>query len=168
MPKWATRERQAYLVNLFHESNGFCVYGHKNCKNLDHHYINYIDDLIKDWIASDRSDTIAKYQSEYNERHKLRDRLPLRGQFSGIAKDIYYDSQPLFYIEDISINALTFKPFIKIRICSSNTRLFVDISGVIKNLSKNARRKLIRHAKTDKYSEILNPICINAVRDYLK
>ena len=168
MPKWATIERKTYLVNLFHDSNGFCVYGHKNCTNPEHHYINYIDDLIRDWIASDRRDTIARYQAEYNERHRLRDRLPLRGQFSGIAKDIYYDHQPLFYIENIGINGVTFKPFIKIRICSSNTHIYVDISNTLKSMSKNARRRLIRHACKDKYSEILNPVCINAVKDYLK
>ncbi len=31
-PKWVTPERQACLVKLFADSQGFCVYGHKPCK----------------------------------------------------------------------------------------------------------------------------------------
>ncbi len=31
-PKWVTPERQACLVKLFADSQGFCIYGHKPCK----------------------------------------------------------------------------------------------------------------------------------------
>ena len=54
-PKWATPERQNHLVSLFLRSGGFCVFGGKPCTNPErHHYVPYIEALVKDWIADDR------------------------------------------------------------------------------------------------------------------
>ena len=37
MPKWATPERQTYLVKLFTESGSKCLQGHVNCPMLEHY-----------------------------------------------------------------------------------------------------------------------------------
>ena len=89
-------------------------------------------------------------------------------EFSGISRDIYHDTQPFFFIEKTGISGLTFKPFAKLRLASSGTRLYVDISDVLKPLSKNARRKAVRYAKSDNAlrNEIYS-LCSTAVKKYI-
>ena len=68
----------------------------------------------------------------------------------------------------MGISGLTLKPFAKLRLASSGTRLYVDISDVLKPLSKNARRKAVRYGKSD--NALLNDInatCYQAVKHYL-
>jgi hypothetical protein len=74
-------------------------------------------------------------------------RFPLRGQFSAIAKDIFYPEQPSHYVEGLGISGLTFKPFAKVRIASSYMRLFVDLGDTLKSVPKVKRRKAIRYGK---------------------
>jgi len=164
-PKWATPDRQAYLVELFLRSQGFCVFGHKPCPYREHHYELYIDNLIKDWAADDRAKAAADWQAERKALHGLGERsYPLRGEFSAIAKDIFFGNQAQFYLEGIGISALTFKPFAKVRIASSYMRLHVDLADSLKDTSKNARRKALRYGKlTDTAKHRVK----RAVRHYL-
>ena len=74
-------------------------------------------------------------------------RLPVKGQFNAIGKDIFYASQPSHYIEGLGISGLTFKPFAKVRIASSYMRLFVDLGDAFKGVAKVKRRKAIRYGK---------------------
>jgi hypothetical protein len=147
-PKWATSNRQAHLVRLFLQSGGFCVYGHKPCSNPAHHYELYIEGIIKDWVADDRGQSQALWETERKALHSLGERrYPLRGQFSAIAKDIFYPEQPSHYLEGLGISGLTFKPFAKVRVSSSYMRLFVDLGDTLKDVPKVKRRKAIRYGK---------------------
>ncbi|MDY6912057.1 MAG: hypothetical protein SVM79_06875 [Chloroflexota bacterium] len=168
MPKWATPERQAYLVNLFMRSKGFCIYGHKPCTNPDHHYVNFCEDLIHDWIGDDRAERQALWQAEQREMHFLNERGKLGSQFDSVAKEVFYAKQPLYYVEGLGISGLTFKPFAKVRLSSSYTCLHVDISHAVKGISKNRKRKAIRYGKLP--YELWNTIdqtCSLAVKHYL-
>lgn len=167
MPKWVNETRQDYLIELFHSSHGFCVFGHEKCQFEKHHYINYIDDLVKDWIQIDRINANANYKAEYDTRHKLRDRLPLHGQFSGIAKDIFFDNQPMYEIEAIGISASNYHPIAKIRLASSNTRIYVDLCESLSGLSKNKKRKLLRYANGKNFDNRIDTACYKAVKHYL-
>jgi hypothetical protein len=101
-PKWTTPTRQTYLVTLFLTNRGFCVFGHPKCTIPEHHYEIYIDDLVTDWKAEDRAQRQAEWQAEFKDRHIANERrLPLHGRFSAIGKDIYYESQPEFYLEGL-------------------------------------------------------------------
>ena len=127
------------------------------------------EDQIKYWIDDDRERVRYEWELERRALHHTSDRvLPLRGQFSGISRDIYHDTQPFFFIEKTGISGLTFKPFAKLRLASSGTRLYVDISDVLKPLSKNARRKAVRYAKSDNAlrNEIYS-LCSTAVKKYI-
>jgi hypothetical protein len=147
-PKWATPNRQAHLVRLFLQSGGFCVYGHRPCPNPAHHYEVYIEALIKDWIADDRGQSQALWETERKALHSLGERrFPVKGQFNAIAKDIFYASQPSHYIEGLGISGLTFKPFAKVRVSSSYMRLFVEVADAFKGVAKVKRRKAIRYGK---------------------
>ena len=127
------------------------------------------EDLIKYWINDDRERDRFEWEIERENLHRTSDRtLPLRGQFSAVSRDIWHDSQPLYYLETLGISGLTFKPFAKLRLASSGTRLYVDVSDIFKPLSKNAKRKAIRYGKPN--NAIQNEIrhtCVEAVKSYL-
>jgi hypothetical protein len=169
-PKWATPIRQAHLVSIFLRSRGFCVFGHPQCPIPEHYYEVYIEGLIADWQADDRQQDTADWQEERKRLHSLAERrYPLRGQFSSIAKDIFFSQQPLFYLLGLGISGLTFKPFARIRLASSYVHLFVDLGDSLKGVSKNKRRKAIRYGKAlpiEKQREV-ELVCRLAVKHYL-
>jgi len=113
-PKWLTADRKAHLIVLFSHSKGFCVFGHKPCPYPKHHYETFIDDLIADWVAEDKSRQQAEWQSEKQALHSLGEhRKPIKGRFNAIGKDIFYANQPQYYLIGLGISGLTFKPFAK-------------------------------------------------------
>ena len=171
-PKWVVSNpnRQTKLIELFLRSKGFCVFGHKNCLIPEHHYEVFIEGLIKDWIADDRSQAIAEAKAEGKSLHNLGERLsPLRGKFSSISKDIFYEHRPLFYLEGLGISGLTFKPIAKVKLSSSYMRLYVELGDSLQPLSKNKKRKALRYGKPlpQTIQEQVNDICNLAIRHYL-
>ena len=170
-PKWATPSRQTQLVSIFLRSRGFCVFGHPHCLIPEHYYEVYIEGLIADWQADDRQQDTADWQEERKRLHSLAERrYPLRGQFSSIAKDIFFARQPLFYLLGMGISGLTFKPFARIRLASSYVHLFVDLGDTLKGVSKSKRRKAIRYGKplTVELQGEIEQVCRLAVTHYLE
>ncbi len=170
LPQWSTPNRQAHLVKLFLDSGGFCVYGHKNCQIADHHYEVYIEALIDDWQAGDREQAKLEWQAERKALHSLGEcRLPIRGRFSNIARDIFFGRQPLFYLEALGISGLKLQPFAKVKLASSYLRLYVDLGDSLRGISKNKRRKAIRYGKElpKSIQERIAEKVRLAVKDYL-
>ena len=100
LPKWSTPNRQVFLVKLFLDSGGFCIYGHTNCPIPAHYYEIAIEHIIENWKEDDREN----WKLEQKAIHSLGERkYPIRGRFSNIAKDIFFDKQPLFYLEALGI-----------------------------------------------------------------
>ncbi len=169
-PKWATPDRQNSLIELFLSSGGFCVYGHKPCLIPEHHYSIYIELLIRDWQQSDRDDRLALWQAEQRAMHSLGERTyPATGRFNAVSRDIYHDSQPLYYFQGQSVSGLTLLPFVMVRIASSYMRLFVDLGTELRQVSKSKRRKAIRYGKPlpQETEAIIRRKVLEAVRDYL-
>ena len=169
-PKWVTLDRQTYLVRLFLDSKGFCVFGHKPCPIPEHHYEVYIEYLIADWKADDRVQRQAEWEAERRQMHRVGERCyPLHGQFSAVSKDIFFAEQPLYYLLGLGISGLTFKPFAQIRLSSSFVSLYIDLGDTLKGLSKSKRRKAIRYGKPLPYEiqRAIGNICRLAVRHYL-
>jgi hypothetical protein len=163
-PKWATPDRQSCLVRLFVRSRGFCVFGHKNCLIPEHHYEVFAEVLIKEWVADDRIQRQAEWQAEQRLLHLTNDRrYPLNGQFSGVGKDIFYSSQPQYYLIGLGMSGLTFKPFVKIRLASSYMNLHIDLGDSLRDQSKNKRRKAIRYGKV---TDTIQARIREAVRHY--
>lgn len=169
-PKWSTPDRKAYLVKLFLDSGGFCVFGHSGCQIPEHHYSIFIESLIGDWQADDRQQARLEWLAERKAMHSLGERsYPLSGRFSAISQAIWHDSQPLYYLEALGISGITFKPFAKVKLASSYMRLHVDLDDSLRTVSKNKRRKAIRYGKplpkpaSDRIAERI----LKAVRDYL-
>jgi len=171
IPNWNTPSRQQHLVDLFLDSGGFCVFGHKPCTNPEHHYINFIEGLITDWKADDRAQDSAEWQAERQRLHSLGERrYPIRGQFNNISQDIFFGNQPLFYLVGLGVSGLTLSPFAKVRVSSSYANLFIDLGDTLKGVSKNRRRKAMRYGKPlpIEYRRRVELICREAVRHYLK
>ncbi|MBA7534013.1 hypothetical protein ES705_26259 [subsurface metagenome] len=169
LPKWATLDRRNVLVQLFLSSGGFCVYGHKKCLIPEHHYSPYIELLIKDWKHLDRELDNALWEAERKALHSLGQRTyPVRGQFSAVSRDIYAESQPLYYLDGQAVSGLTFKPFVRVRLASSYIRLYVDLGEALRQVSKNKRRKAIRYGKAlpKSVKRAISSKVLEAVKDY--
>ena len=125
--------------------------------------------LIKDWITDDKAQRQVEYQAEYRARHSTYERrFPLHGRFSAISQEIFYDSQPEYYLENLGISGLTFKPFARVRIASSPMRLHIDLGDSFKGLSKCKKRKAVRYGKIPKdLEDRINDVCWKAVKQYL-
>ena len=201
MPKWASAERQAQLIELWAEYGNRCLLGHTACEVYEHYihhkpkplfgvkaklvkcidrYGNPILDyngkplmavqynpvphwvtipevirlydlklthIIGDWIAEDRQAKAYERKAIARLLHTIPEVGKLRGRFSAISRDIYHESQPIYFIECLGISGLTFKPFAKVRIASSYTRLFVDLQAPLVRVSKNRKRKYLRYGK---------------------
>lgn len=170
-PKWVRPDRQAYLVNLFHDSGGFCVYGERPCQDpLRHHYIFYIDKVIRNWVLDGIAEREALWIVEQKAIHSLAEVGRPRGQFSMVARDIFHARQPHWYLEGIGFSPLTFAPFAKVRIASSLRCLHVDLGDSLNQLSKSKRRKVIRYGKPlpKALQEDVDELCNRAVRHYLR
>ena len=169
LPKWATPERKDALIQLFVDSGGFCVYGHKNCLIPEHHYSLYIELLIQDWKQLDKELSNALWQAERKALHSVGERTyPIRGQFSGVSREIYAGNQPLYYLDGQAVSGLTFKPFVRVRLASSYIRLYVDLGEALREASKSQRRKAIRYGKPlPKSAKVaVSRKVLEAVRDY--
>jgi len=201
MPKWATNERQAQLLDLWAKYGNRCLLGHTACDDFQHYvyhrpkplfgikpkpikcvdrYGNPILDkegnplwtveyepiphwvtnpevirlydlrlaeVIGDWIAEDKQAKAYERKAISRLLHTIPEVGKLRGQFNAISRDIYHESQPTYFIECLGISGLTFKPFAKVRIASTYTRLLVDLKAPLANVSKNRKRKFIRYGK---------------------
>ncbi|GAH89269.1 unnamed protein product, partial [marine sediment metagenome] len=166
LPQWATLDRRNFLVQLFLVSGGFCIYGHKNCPIPAHHYEIAIEYIIENWKQDDRED----WKLERKALHQLGARsYPVRGQFSAVSRDIYAESQPLYYFEGQAVSSETFKPFVKVRLASSYIRLFVDLGEALRQVSKNKRRKAIRYGKPlpQSIEVVIRQKVLEAVKHYL-
>jgi hypothetical protein len=201
MPKWATNERQAQLLDLWAKYGNRCLLGHTACDDFEHYiyrkpkplfgikpkpikcvdrYGNPILDnngqplwtveykpiphwvsnpevirlydlrlaeVIGDWIAEDKQAKAYERRAISRMLHSIPEVGKLRGQFNAISRDIYHESQPIYFIECLGISGLTFKPFAKVRIASSYTRLLVDLQAPLARVSKNRKRKYLRYGK---------------------
>ncbi|MBA7697874.1 hypothetical protein ES703_106546 [subsurface metagenome] len=110
---------------------------------------DYITELVIDgWKADDREARGLEYRLESRILHHLAEpTYPLRGAFSAISKDIWASNQPLFYLQNLGMSGVTFKPFAKVRLSSSYLRLYVDLGNLLRGVSKSKRRKAIRYGK---------------------
>ena len=104
-------------------------------------------EVIADWIKEDRQARVYLNRVMSRSLHLLPEVGSVRGSFNAISRDIYHDGQPQYFVEALGISGVTLRPFAKIRIASSYTRLHVDISQPLKTLSKNRKRKFIRYSK---------------------
>jgi len=104
-------------------------------------------EVIEDWVREDKQAKAYERRAISRMLHSIPEVGKLRGEFNAISRDIYHESQPTYFIECLGISGLTFKPFAKVRIASTYTRLLVDLKAPLTSVSKNRKRKFIRYGK---------------------
>jgi len=171
-PKWAKPNRQAYLASLIQAylaERGWLF----DLLTGDFYHPQYdarIKPIIANWVEDDKADAKALWGMEQAAIHGLGEHsYPLRGEFSTVAKDIYYARQPQYYLIGLGISALSFKPFAKVRLASSFVALHVNLGDALKEASKNKRRKAIRYGKAlpKEIQDKVDLLCSKAVKHYL-
>jgi len=142
-PQWATPERRNFLVELFLESRGFCVYGHgMTCLNPHHHYELVIDDRIEEFKRSDREERSYLWKLLERRLHAAPNKRIQRGPFDSIRREQYLAARPIFLVVGIGVNAFTQRRVAKVEIPGLEKVIWVDLSGV--EVSKRRLRKLSR------------------------
>jgi len=122
-----------------------------------------VEDLIEHWKSDDRDAKAYQLKLERRELHRLDERRPRRSPL--FDPEIFYSGQPVFYLEGLGVSAdYPFRPVAKVRLASSSVKLFIDLTEVLRPLSKNQRRKALRHNKPSK--EVFEAICL-AVKRHL-
>lgn len=149
-----------------------CGYGDYACyEPFGAHYELYIAQIIKEHANSKRSLKALEWENEQKIMHSLGERrTPLRGRFSNISRDIRQSTQPLYYLEGIGIDLLTFKPFAKVRLVSSWIHLFIPLGDTLRGMSANRKHKVIRYGKPipNQINEQIHDLISQGVREYLK
>ena len=190
-PQWATPQRRALLVELFQHSRlvwlspdspirGFCMDGQCSkvspanpapyCQECERFFQNYIEPIIKGWIADDKVGQTALWRQEQRRLHHMTDERGWRNQlFDPVAKDVFFQQQPPYYLEGVGISGLTFTRIAKVRVSSTPVRLFVDVaeSKQPKKLGQNARKRLRRRAGLlMEEDRTIDQLCSAAVKDF--
>ncbi len=171
LPKWATLDRRNVLASIL--TDYLAIKGWKldlmtgEFYNLD--YEARIKPIIADWKHLDREQDRAEWEAERKALHSLGERsYPIRGQFSAVSRDIYAESQPLYYLEGQAVSGITLTPFVRVRLASSYIRLYVDLGEALRQVSKSQRRKAIRYGKAlpKSVKRAISSKVLEAVRDY--
>ena len=189
-PQWATPQRRALLVELFQRSTlvwlspdspirGFCMDSQCSmsadnpvpfCQGCPRFFQNYIEPVIKGWIAEDKVEQVALWQQEQRRLHHMTDERGWRNQrFDPVAKDVFFQQQPPYYLEGVGISGLTFTRIAKVRVPSTPVRLFVDVASSkrLKKLGQNARKRLRRRpALLLQEDRTIDQLCRAAVKDF--
>ncbi len=148
-PRWATPERKNYLQSLLLEYLRDRKGWKLDLMTGEFYHSDYekrINGLIKDWQAADREQALFEWQEEQKRIHSLGEKgLPLRGRFSAVAREVYHDAQPLYYLIGLGMSGVTKHQFAKVRLASSYLTLHIDLEDSLRPMSKNKRRKAIRY-----------------------
>lgn len=139
-----------------------------NRKQIARLYAYLSEMQIESWKKEDRLLRQAELRAWQRELHRLPTRNKPRCEFNA---DNFFDNQPIYYLDGFGINALTFKPFARVRLSSGYACIFVELDkGIFRGVSKSRKRKAIRYGKplpetTDKR---VNLLVRQAVKHYLK
>ena len=159
-PLWATPARKTFLIRLFHNGHGACIYGHPDCEVADHYYEFYSEMVIDLWKAQDREERAEAWKLEKRQLHP-RFRLIRRGPWDTIRREEFLASRPLWKVQAIGVGAFTFQRVVKVEIPALEKVIWVNIPRPA-GMGKNQRRKLVRYGK-GKLPEELEPTMVSLV-----
>lgn len=138
--------------------------------DLRHLYDDVTESIIAEWKAEDTERRNFEWKLE--QRTITGEKGRWKRRFDPVARDVFMANQPEYYLVGLGIDALNFKRVALVRIPSTSTHLFVDVSrvGTFRRLSKNQRRKIVRYGGSppaDLMGEIKS-LCQEAVMDWWK
>ena len=124
----------------------------------------HLEGLIDQWKAEDRAKAQALWKRELQLMHQAPDHKGWGRRYDPVSREQFLLSQPPYYLEGVGLSGLTFKRVAKIKLPSTNLRLFVDVAKA-KVQSKNQRRKARRYGQVTA-NETLDEVCNLAVKDF--
>jgi len=139
------------------------------CQECGRFFQNYIEPVIKGWIAEDKVEQVALWRQEQRRLHHMTDERGWRNQrFDAVAKDVFFQQQPDYYLEGIGISGLTFTRIAKVRVPSTPVRLFVDVadSKLPKKMGQNARKRARRRGLLIGEDKSIDSLCRKAVQHF--
>jgi len=120
---------------------------------------------IHSWIAEDRDR--RSYEWHLEQQQIIDGTYGKYGsRFDPVARDVYFQNRPEYYLVALGVNALTHQRVALIRIPSTFVYLFVDCSDTVQELSKNAKRKLKRYGQVPAMYKTIDEKCKQAVSDW--
>ena len=130
-------------------------------------YNKIAEAAIDSWKAEDRERRNYAWKLEQRQIH---DGTYGRygGTFDPVARDVYVNGRPAYYLVGLGVNPFTYKRVALVRIPSTSIHLFVDVGEAIQEVSKNARRKAMRHGRLRNgvLMEKIDELCKLAVADW--
>jgi hypothetical protein len=105
-----------------------------------------MDGVIESWKAEDRERRNYEWKLEQRQLHDGT-YGKYGSAFDPVARDVFFSNRPEYYLVAMGVNAFSFDRVALIRIPSTSVHLFVDVGGAVQEVSKNARRKALRHRK---------------------
>jgi hypothetical protein len=127
-------------------------------------------EIVRDWVRDDCEARAYLRKLEARGLHSFTSESgSLRGSFNAISRTIYCDNQPMFQILGLGVDALTFRPYAKVRVAGSIVALHVYLADALKPLSKCKRRKVVRYGKPmpPEMMALVSEEANKAVRHYL-
>ncbi|MBI2918057.1 MAG: hypothetical protein HYY01_08680 [Chloroflexi bacterium] len=116
------------------------------------------DEVVQEWVSDDRAERAALLQAERRRLHDDQYRIR-QGQWDNVAREQWSERHGIYYLEGMTVDALTHKRVAKVRIASSPVRLWVTMP------SQNAKRKARRYGKEGARSD--DEAIVQAVKHYL-
>jgi hypothetical protein len=102
--------------------------------------------IIDSWKAEDRERRAYEWQLE--QQQIIDGTYGVYGSsFDPVARDVFVNSRPEYYLVALGVSPFTYKRVALVRIPSTFMHLFVDVGDAVQEVSKNARRKALRHGK---------------------
>ena len=165
-PLWATPARRACLVEIA-LANPLAYEIDLFTGNLTN---PTIEELIDYWKCDDRGERSYLWKLERRRLHALHPRISKRGPFDSIRREQYLAERPIFHIVAIGVNAFTQRRVAQVVIPDLEATLWVDISGISREVSKSKLRKLARYRRGAVPKELVDQIhlrCRRAVEQRL-
>ncbi|HLE79976.1 MAG TPA: hypothetical protein VJA25_01630, partial [Dehalococcoidia bacterium] len=137
-PRWATAVRKARLVEFWGRYGNRCLEGHRTCPDPSHyllvdgsgrtHLLRLYDvkseGAVRYWVSDDAAQRMAEWKAE-QERLHLDQRRFRQGEFDSLRRQLYLENQPPYTIVALTVDSLTFRPVVLVRVSSTVVSLFV-------------------------------------------
>lgn len=130
-------------------------------------YSEVSEKCIEDWKSEDRERRNYEWKLE-----QLSIQDGTYGQFGSrfdpVSRDVFVNQRPTYYLVGMGVSPFTYKRVALVRIPSMSHHLFVDVSPATQEVSKNAKRKAMRHGKIRNgvLMERIHEMCQLAVDDW--
>jgi hypothetical protein len=128
-------------------------------------YNKVTEAAIDSWKAEDRDRRSYEWRLE---QQPLNDGTygKYGSRFDPVARDVYFQNRPEYYLVGMGVSALTHQRVALIRVPNTSAHLFVDCSDTVQELSKNAKRKMKRYGRVPAMYKTIDEKCKQAVRDW--